>query len=68
MNMVYLILAVVVLSIWDIRYLKNKKKDLFVYVILMLLVLSFGIFYFANPERDSFLAVMYSLLGKEGWY
>lgn len=66
--MVYLILVIAIVSIKDIKYLvtQNKKKDLFVYIILMLLVSAFGIFYYLNPELDSFSKIMLLLIGKEG--
>jgi len=66
--MVYLILVIIIVSIRDIKYLKsaNMKKDLYVYVAFMLLVAAFGIFYYLNPERDSFIKILLSLTGKEG--
>jgi len=66
--MVYLILVIIIVSIWDIKDLKsrNKKKDLYVYVSIMLLVSALGIFYYLNPERDSFSKILLSLIGKEG--
>lgn len=66
--MVYLILVIVILSIKDIKDLisQNKKKELYVYVIFMLLVGAFGVFYYSNPERDSFAKIFLSLIGKEG--
>jgi multisubunit Na+/H+ antiporter MnhB subunit len=66
--MVYLILVIVIVSIRDIKDLKskNRKKDLYVYVIIMLLVGALGIFYYLNPERDSFSKTLLSLIGKEG--
>lgn len=65
--MIYLVLVIVIVSISDIKYLisKNKKRDLFVYVAIMLLVGALGIFYFSNPERDSFAKIVLSLIGKE---
>ena len=66
--MVYLILVIVIVSIKDIKDLisQNKKKDLYVYITLMLLVGALGIFYYSNPERDSFSKILFSLIGKEG--
>jgi len=66
--MVYLILVIVIVSIKDIKDLisQNKKKDLYVYITLMLLVGALGIFYYSNPERDSFSKILLSLIGKEG--
>jgi len=66
--MIYLILVIIIVSIKDIKDLisQNKKKDLFVYVIIMLLVGAFGIFYYSNPEHDSFSKILLSLIGKEG--
>lgn len=66
--MVYLILAIVIVSIVDIKDLKskNKKKDFYVYVTIMLLVGALGFFYYSNQERDSFSKVLLSLIGKEG--
>jgi multisubunit Na+/H+ antiporter MnhB subunit len=66
--MVYLILVIIIVSIKDIKDLKskNKKKDLYVYVAIMLLVSALGIFYYTNPERDSFSKILLSLIGKEG--
>jgi hypothetical protein len=66
--MVYLIIIIVIVSIKDIKDLisQNKKKDLYVYVTIMLLVGAFGIFYYLNPERDSFSKILLSLIGKEG--
>ncbi|HHW47875.1 MAG TPA: hypothetical protein GXX14_04545 [Clostridiaceae bacterium] len=66
--MVYLILVIIIISIRDIKYLvsKNMKKELYVYVTIMLLAGAFGIFYYLNPERDSFSKIMLSLIGKEG--
>lgn len=66
--MVYLILVIIIVSIWDIKDLKsrNKKKDLYVYVTIMLLVGALGIFYYLKPERDSFSEILLSLIGKEG--
>jgi len=66
--MVYLIFVIVILSIKDIKDLisQNNKKDLYVYIIFMLLVGAFGIFYYSNPERDSFSKILFSLIGKEG--
>jgi hypothetical protein len=55
------------MSILDIRDQKTKKqkKDLFVYITFMLLVGAFGIFYYSNPERDSFSKILLSLTGQE---
>lgn len=66
--MIYLILIIVIISIWDIKDLKTKKKkkDMYVYVAIMLLVTAFGIFYYSNPERDSFSKIILSLIGREG--
>ena len=66
--MVYLILVIVIVSIRDIKNLvsKNRKKDLYVYVIIMLLVGAFGIVYYSNPGCDSFSKMILSLIGKEG--
>jgi multisubunit Na+/H+ antiporter MnhB subunit len=66
--MIYLLLVIVVVSIRDIMDLtsQKKKKDLYVYVAIMLLVTAFGIFYYSNPERESFSKIMLSLIGKEG--
>lgn len=66
--MVYLVLVIVIVSIKDIKDLiyQNKKKDLYVYVTIMLLVGAFGIFYYSNPEQDSFAKILLSLIGKEG--
>lgn len=66
--MVYLVLIIVIVSIWDIKDLKtkNQKKDIFVYITFMLLVGALGIFYYINPERDSFSEIMLSLIGQEG--
>jgi hypothetical protein len=66
--MVYLILVIVIVSIRDIKNLisKNKKRDLYVYITIMLLVGAFGVFYYSNPERDSFSKIVLSLIGKEG--
>lgn len=66
--MVYLIIAIVIVSIKDIKDLisQNKKKELYVYIIMMSLVAVFGIFYYSNPERDSFAKIFLSLIGKEG--
>lgn len=66
--MIYFILLIVALSIRDIIYLKSKKlkKDLYAYIGIMLLVGAFGIFYYLNPERESFSKILLSLIGKEG--
>ena len=66
--MVYLILVIIIVSVKDIMDLKfkNSKKDLYVYVIIMLLVGAFGIFYYSNPGCDSFSKMILSLIGKEG--
>jgi multisubunit Na+/H+ antiporter MnhB subunit len=66
--MVYFILVIVILSIKDMKDLisQNKKKDLWVYAALMLLVAAFGIYYYSNPESDSFTKIMLSLIGKKG--
>jgi len=60
--------VIVIVSIIDIKELisQNKKKDLFVYVAIMLLVSALGIFYYSNPERDSFAKTVLSLIGKGG--
>ena len=54
--MVYLLLVIATVSISDIRDLvsQNRKKDLYVYAVFMLLVAAFAIFYFSDPARDSF--------------
>jgi len=66
--MVYLILVIIIVSVKDIMDLKfkNSKKDLYVYVAIMLLVCAFGIFYYSDPERISFSKIMLSLIGKGG--
>ncbi|HHV95766.1 MAG TPA: hypothetical protein GXX37_04715 [Clostridiaceae bacterium] len=66
--MIYLILVIAILGIKDIKYLlsKNIKRDLYVYIALMLLDIALGIFYYSNPERDSFSKIVLSLIGKEG--
>jgi len=65
--MVLLILAIVVISILDIRYLvpKKKKKDLYVYIFLMLLVTALGIFYYSDTERISISEALLLLAGKK---
>lgn len=64
--MVYLLLVIVIVGINDILYLKSRnKKDLYIYLILMLLISAFGIFYYTNPEKDSFAKIMLSLTGKK---
>ena len=64
--MVYLILVIIILSIIDIKDLKSKKqkKDLYVYVAIMLLVTALGIFFYTDPDRDSFAKILLSLIGK----
>ncbi|NLY43294.1 MAG: hypothetical protein GX066_04855 [Clostridiaceae bacterium] len=67
--MVYFIIVIILLSIWDIRELKRLdkgKKDIFVYIIFMVAAAMLGIFYFSNPERDSFSEILLSLIGQEG--
>lgn len=66
--MIYLIVTIVILSIWDIKDLikRSKKKEIYVYVIFMILVGAFGIFYYINPERDSLSKILLSLIGQEG--
>jgi|GEM_PF-890030 len=66
--MVYTIIAIIILSIRDIKDMisKNKKKDLYVYIIIMLLVSAFIIFFYLNPESDSFSKILLSLIGKGG--
>ena len=66
--MIYLILVIAILGIKDIKYLlsKNIKRDLYVYIALMLLDIALGILYYSNPERDSFSKIVLSLIGKEG--
>lgn len=55
-------------SIWDIKDLKakNQKKDIVVYITFMALTGALGVFFFANPERDSFSKILLSLVGQEG--
>ncbi len=66
--MIFLILIIVALSIRDIIYLKSKKnkKDLYAYIGIMLLVGAFGIFYYSNPDRESFAKILLSLIGRVG--
>jgi len=66
--MIYLIFVIVIVSIKDIKDLisQNEKKDLYVYVAIMLLVGAFGIFFYSNPELNSFSKILLSLIGKEG--
>jgi hypothetical protein len=45
---------------------KNQKKDIFVYILFMLMVAVLGLFYLSNPERDSFSEILLSLFGQEG--
>mgnify|MGYP000300436128 CR=1 FL=1 len=63
--MIYYILVVVLLGTFDILQMKaeNQKKEIKVYVILMLLAGLFGIFYFLNPQRTSFSRALLSLIG-----
>jgi hypothetical protein len=64
--MVYLLLVIATVSISDIRDLvsQNRKKDLYVYAVFMLLVAAFAIFYFSDPARDSFSKIIFSIAGK----
>lgn len=67
--MIYLvIISIVVLSIFDIKDMKakNYKRDIYVYIVFMLLVGILGIYYYSNTERDSFSEVLLSLIGREG--
>jgi len=63
--MVYFILVLVGLGIFDILQMKtkNQKKEIVVYVIFMLLAGLFGIYYLSNPERTSFSKLLLSLMG-----
>ncbi len=64
--MVYFVIVIVLVSLVDIKDLisQNKKRDLYVYVAIMLLVGAFGLFYYINPDRDSLSKILISLLGK----
>lgn len=64
--MVYLLLVIATVSISDIRDLvsQNRKKDLYVYAVFMLLVAAFAIFYFSDSARDSFSKIIFSIAGK----
>jgi multisubunit Na+/H+ antiporter MnhB subunit len=64
--MVYLVLVIIAVSIRDIWDLasRKKKKDMIVYIAIMLLVTALGIFYFSNPERDSLSKIILSFVGK----
>lgn len=66
--MIWLILVIIAVSIKDIRDMASgkRKKDMIVYIAIMMLVTAFGIFYFLKPERDSFSKMILSLIGKEG--
>ena len=66
--MVFFILVVVVLSIRDIVYMKSKgtRKDIYVYLVIILLFSAFGIYYLLNPDCRSFAKIMLSLAGKDG--
>ncbi|WHH57958.1 hypothetical protein [Petroclostridium sp. X23] len=66
--MVYLMSIIILLSILDIKDMKskNQKKDIFVYILFMLMVAVLGLFYLSNPERDSFSEILLSLFGQEG--
>ncbi len=65
MKMVYFVIVIVLLSIWDIKNMKTKKqnKDLILYVVLMLMVGFLGIYYFSDPDR-SFSKVILSWIGQ----
>jgi len=65
-EMVYFFLVMIGLSVFDIRQMKAKKqkKEMVVYLLFMLTVGLFGIFYFSDPERDSFVKVLISFLNK----
>ena len=56
-EMLALFLVMIMLSIFDIRQMKAKRqiKETVLYILFMLMVGLFGIFYFSNPERDSFV-------------
>lgn len=64
--MIYLMITIVILSIWDIKEMKKKKQknEIYVYLLFMLMVGALGIFYFSNPRRDSFSEILLSLIGK----
>lgn len=63
----YLMLVIVILSINDILYLRSRgKKEICVYLLLMVLVGALVFFYYSDTERDSFAKIIFSLIGKEG--
>ncbi|HHY81828.1 MAG TPA: hypothetical protein GX505_03990 [Clostridiales bacterium] len=63
--MVYFIIVLAGLGIYDILQMKAKKqkKEAVIYAIFMVLVGLFGIFYFTDPERTSFSKLLITLIG-----
>jgi len=66
MTVVYFIIVMILLFIFDLKDLKKKKqkKEMVIYATMMILVGILGVFYFVNPERQSFSEIILSLIGQ----
>ncbi len=64
--MAYLVISILILSIWDIKEMKkkNQRKDIIIYIFLMLVVGAVGAFYLSDPQRESFSEKLLSLIGR----
>jgi len=53
--MIWLIILILLVSIFDVRYMlqRGEKRELVVYAFLAVGTLVFGIYYFSDPYRDS---------------
>lgn len=65
--MIFLCALIVVLSIYEIRGMakKGQKKEIAAYICFAVITLLFGIFYLANPFRDSFSQIVLNIMGIE---
>ncbi len=64
--MVYLLISIVILSLWDVKKMKdkNQKKDIVIYSLLMVMVGTLGVYYFSVPDHDSFSKILLSFIGQ----
>jgi len=64
--MVYFLISIVLLSVWDIKQIKDKKQkmDIVIYISLMAMVGTLGIYYYSVPDHDSFSKILLSFIGQ----
>jgi|LSQX01.1.fsa_nt_gb uncharacterized membrane protein HdeD (DUF308 family) len=65
--MILLVILIFIISILEIRCMvkKRQKRDMVLFIIISVLSVSLGCYYFSNPYRESFIQHILSVFGQK---